>query len=391
VDPSDLSRLIALFFFLVLFCLGTFFQFKKKKIVDKFSLFYEDISQWIYLVIPVVFITFILALIFQELNLNFSLLIILLILVLGVLFLLRQLIIRFAARKIADVENDSETIFGQEQSKNSQGNISTQIINEADEEKEEQEDLIETQSGDVIDKIDQREKDMIKSILKLDRVTARDIMTPRIEILAVEINSEAAKIAQLMVAEGHTKVPVYSETIDNIEGVIYAQDLLDVLAKGNTTLSIKGLLRSPYFVPESKFIDELLEELQEKKIQLALVVDEYGGIEGLVTMEDILEEIVGEIDDDFSKEEPKLHVLNKYEANVDARIHLDDINQHFGTNLIPNGIDSIGGLVFSILDRIPKVGDKISIENLHIEVVSTRAKRILQLHIRKEKNKKEDE
>ena len=108
-------------------------------------------------------------------------------------------------------------------------------------------------------------------------------------------------------------------------------------------------------------------------------------------MEDILEEIVGEIDDDFSKEEPKLHILNENEANVDARIHLDDINQHFGTNLIPNGIDSIGGLVFSILDRIPKVGDQISIENLHIEVVSTRAKRIRQLHIRKSAIKKENE
>ena len=159
--------------------------------MDKFSLFYEDISQWIYLVIPVVFITFILAVIFQDLNLNFFLLIILLILVLGVLFLLRHLIIRFAARKIADIEDGSATILEQEQSKDSQGKVSTQIINEADEEKEEQEDLIETQSGDVIDKIDQREKDMIKSILKLDRLTARDIMTPRIEILAVEINSEA--------------------------------------------------------------------------------------------------------------------------------------------------------------------------------------------------------
>ena len=359
--------------------------------MDKFSLFYEDISQWIYLVIPVVFITFILAFIFQSLNLNVFLLIILLILALGILFSLRQLIIRFAAKKIAVGEDASQTISEEKELNESKDNVNSEIVNEVSGEEEEEEDRIETQSGDVIDKIDQREKDMIKSILKLDRVTARDIMTPRVEILAVEINSETSEIAQLMVAEGHTKVPVYSETIVNIEGVIYAQDLLDVLAKGNTKLSIKGLLRSPYFVPESKFIDELLEELQEEKIQLALVVDEYGGIEGLVTMEDILEEIVGEIDDDFSKEEPKLHILNENEANVDARIHLDDINQHFGTNLIPNGIDSIGGLVFSILDRIPKVGDQISIENLHIEVVSTRAKRIRQLHIRKSAIKKENE
>ena len=391
MEPGDLSRLIVLFFFFVLFCLGTFSQFKKKKIMDKFSLFYEDISQWIYLVIPVVFITFILAFIFQSLNLNVFLLIILLILALGILFSLRQLIIRFAAKKIAVGEDASQTISEEKELNESKDNVNSEIVNEVSGEEEEEEDRIETQSGDVIDKIDQREKDMIKSILKLDRVTARDIMTPRVEILAVEINSETSEIAQLMVAEGHTKVPVYSETIDNIEGVIYAQDLLDVLAKGNTKLSIKGLLRSPYFVPESKFIDELLEELQEEKIQLALVVDEYGGIEGLVTMEDILEEIVGEIDDDFSKEEPKLHILNENEANVDARIHLDDINQHFGTNLIPNGIDSIGGLVFSILDRIPKVGDQISIENLHIEVVSTRAKRIRQLHIRKSAIKKENE
>ena len=178
--------------------------------MDKFSLFYEDISQWIYLVIPVVFITFILAFIFQSLNLNVFLLIILLILALGILFSLRQLIIRFAAKKIAVGEDASQTISEEKELNESKDNVNTEIFNEVSGEEEEEEDRIETQSGDVIDKIDQREKDMIKSILKLDRVTARDIMTPRVEILAVEINSETSEIAQLMVAEGHTKVPVYS-------------------------------------------------------------------------------------------------------------------------------------------------------------------------------------
>ena len=229
--------------------------------------------------------------------------------------------------------------------------------------------------------LDERERGMIRSILHLDQVTAREIMVPRMDIVAVDVATPLHEVAELMVERGYSKLPVYRDTIDDIVGTIHARDLLEVLAKGSKDVPLEGLVRPALFVPESKPVAELLQELQEKRIQLAQVVDEYGGIEGLVTMEDVLEEIVGEIEDEFSHDEPRLVVISEHEAMVDSRINLDDVNEALGTRLNVQNVDTIGGLVSSILDRIARIGDEIEVGGLRITVVSTRGRRIRQLRI----------
>ena len=229
--------------------------------------------------------------------------------------------------------------------------------------------------------LDERERGMIHSILRLDQVTAREIMVPRVDIAAADIGTSLPEVATLIAEHGHTKLPVYRETIDEIVGVVHARDMLEVLAKGKKDVPLEDLVRPAFFIPESKPVDELLQELQEKRVQLALVVDEYGGIEGLVTMEDVLEEIVGEIEDEFSHDEPRLVVINEHEAMVDARLNLDDVNEALATQFRQDNVDTIGGLVYSILDRMPRVGDEIEVAGLKISVVSTRGRRIRQLRV----------
>ena len=227
----------------------------------------------------------------------------------------------------------------------------------------------------------ERELGMIRSIRELDEVTAREIMVPRMDIVAVDMTSSLNEVATMMVEQGHSKLPVYKETIDEIVGVIHARDLLEVLSKGKRHVPIEGLARAILFTPESKPVDQLLYELQKKRLQLALVVDEYGGTEGLITMEDVLEEIVGEIEDEFSRSEPRLVVLSDVEAMIDARINLDDVNEALGTHLNKQNIDTIGGLVYSIFGRIPHTGEEVNIDGLKITVVSTRGRRIRQLRV----------
>lgn len=231
------------------------------------------------------------------------------------------------------------------------------------------------------DELVERERGMIRSIRKLDEVTAREIMVPRMDIIAVDLPSDLSEVATLMVEQGHSKLPVYKETLDEIVGVIHARDLLEVLSKGKSHVPIEGLVRTILFTPESKPVDQLLYELQKKRLQLALVIDEYGGTEGLISMEDVLEEIVGEIEDEFSRSEPRLVVLSDVETMIDARINLDYVNESLGTNLNKQNVDTIGGLVYSILGRIPRTGDEVTIDGLKITVVSTRGRRIRQLRV----------
>ena len=229
--------------------------------------------------------------------------------------------------------------------------------------------------------LDDRERGMISSILSLDHFTAKEVMVPRVDIIAVDKATSLSKVASVMVEAGHTKLPVFKEHIDQIEGVIHSTDLLEVFSKGTKNVPLEGLLRPVIFVPESKDIAGLLEELQEKKIQIALIVDEYGGIEGLVTMEDILEEIVGEIEDEFTRGEPRITIINEREAMIDGRLSLDEVNETLDTRIEIDNVETIGGLLYNVLDRMPVVGDAIKIANLEISVVSTRGRRIRQLRV----------
>ena len=229
--------------------------------------------------------------------------------------------------------------------------------------------------------LDQRDREMLRSILRLDVSTAREAMVPRLDMVAVEINAPLSDVVDLVVDSGHSRIPVYEETIDRILGVVHSRDLLAEL-RGQPNSSLRQVMRPAFFIPETKRLDDLLQELQQKAIQLAIVVDEYGGTEGLVTMEDLLEEIVGEIEDEFSRSEEPVTRMSDGSMVVDAGITTEDVESLFGTELRDPDIDTVGGYVYRSLGRIPEVGDFVYTDHLSIEVIAILGRRIRKLRIK---------
>lgn len=230
--------------------------------------------------------------------------------------------------------------------------------------------------------LDARERLMIRSILRLDESTVREVMVPRVDLVALEGDTPIKEAAVLMLESGHSRLPVYSGSIDNIIGVIYSRDLLPFLGQADEYPPLEKVMRPAFFIPESKRLDELLLELQEKRIQMAIVIDEYGGVEGLVTLEDLLEEIVGEIEDEFSgRPEPWVVPMADGQSIVDARVSLDSVSDLFSISIGNKDIDTIGGLVYSALGKMPQVGDEVVHNGLRIEVVSLVGRRIRKLKL----------
>ena len=235
--------------------------------------------------------------------------------------------------------------------------------------------------------LDQRDREMLRSILKLDVSTAREIMVPRLDMVAVELSASLADATALVIQSGHSRLPVYEETLDRVVGIVHARDLLSVLSNQGADAPLGDILRPAHFIPEVKRLDELLEELQDKGIQMAIVVDEYGGIEGLLTMEDLLEEIVGEIEDEFSRTKgPEFVHLQDGAVLVDARTTTEDVEDLFGTAIDSQDVDTVGGYVYRTLGRIPQAGDVVFTDQLRIEVVSVLGRRLRKLRIDRRTN-----
>jgi CBS domain containing-hemolysin-like protein len=180
---------------------------------------------------------------------------------------------------------------------------------------------------------------------------------------------------------GHSRIPVYHDTIDNVIGILYVRDLLPLLRDGHLARKIVDVLRAVYYVPETMKVDDLLRNLQTRKVHMALVVDEYGGTAGLATIEDVLEEIVGEIQDEFDHEEPTITQLDANTWIADARVSLDDVNDQTGLHLATEEVDSLGGLVYEQLGSIPKVGDTVEMGDVTITVQSVQGLRPAKLEI----------
>ena len=229
--------------------------------------------------------------------------------------------------------------------------------------------------------LDDREQEMIRSILSLEEDIVREIMVPRVDVTAVEQDTDVAEAARVMLDSGHSRLPVYQDTIDQVVGVVHARDLLGFMGQGPSCPPLKEVMRPPFFIPESKRLDELLQEYQSKRIHMAIVVDEYGGTEGIVTIEDLLEEIVGEIEDEFSKGEPEITFSDGGGALVDPRVSLDDLNDLMGTRLEMEGVDTIGGYVFGALGRIPRIGDAVDAGQVRIEVIAAVGRRLRKLRV----------
>jgi CBS domain containing-hemolysin-like protein len=230
--------------------------------------------------------------------------------------------------------------------------------------------------------LDRRNREMVRSILRLDTTNVREIMVPRLDMVAVEVNSPLSDVVELMGQSGHSRLPVYEESIDHIVGIVHSRDLLTLLARPRPESSLRDVTRPAFFIPETKRLDDLLEELQQKSLQMAIVVDEYGGTEGLVTMEDLLEEIVGEIEDEFSQtEEPEVVHLPNGSALVDAGVTTEEFEKLFETRLESPDVDTVGGYVYRTLGRIPQAGDAVLADHLRIEVVSILGRRLRKLRI----------
>ncbi len=228
---------------------------------------------------------------------------------------------------------------------------------------------------------DAEELRMIRGVLDLDTTKVREIMRPRVDMVVAPATATRREVADLMTSEGYSKIPVYQERIDDIVGLVYARDLLLAnLAPSGDGEGIDDLVRPAIFVPESQYLERLLQEFQRQRIQMAIVVDEYGGVSGLVTVQDLVEEIVGELEDEFDKDEPQLQRISPDESVLDARLTLDALNELFSTAIEGDGFDTVGGLVYRELGRMPVVGDKVRVDGIELTVDSTTGRRIRKLH-----------
>lgn len=229
------------------------------------------------------------------------------------------------------------------------------------------------------------ERRMIHSIFEFGDTTVRNVMVPRIDIVAVEAGVPLQEILETVAVKGHSRIPVYEDTIDNVIGLIYAKDLLPV-TQNSEAFHLKSLLRKVHFVPEEKKIDELLREFQTQKVHMALVVDEYGGIDGLVTLEDVLEEIVGEIQDEYDSEQPLTKQVDDKTWMAHGKLGISEFNEKQGFELIPynEAYDTMAGFVYSQLGVVPKKGQEFDFKGHRFIVEEVHGKRITRIRIIKE-------
>jgi putative hemolysin len=225
--------------------------------------------------------------------------------------------------------------------------------------------------------LEKEERQMIYSIFQFGDTLAREIMIPRIDMLALDVNTTVQNALSALVESGHSRVPVYEDTVDNIIGLLYAKDLLKCMAAPATEPTLRETLRPAYFIPEAKKLDDLLTELQTRRIHMAIVVDEYGGVAGLVTLEDIIEEIIGEIQDEFDQSEELPYIrLGEEEYLFKGSIDLDDFNEVMGTELVKDNADTLGGFIYSEIGKVPTGGEVIQVDSIKLIVEQVIGRRI---------------
>lgn len=227
---------------------------------------------------------------------------------------------------------------------------------------------------------------MIEGVMDVSVMQVRDVMIPRSQMVVVERDAEVADILSIVIESGHSRFPVIGESRDDIVGVLLAKDLLPILAsRGESTLGLKDVLRSVAIIPESKRLDALLKEFRSSRNHMAIVVDEYGGVSGLVTIEDVLEEIVGEIEDeyDFDDEEDNIKTVGAHEYSVKALTPIEDFNEFFNADYSDEEYDTIGGLVMQSFGHLPAKGESVALGRFQFKVVACDSRRIRLLHVRR--------
>ncbi|RLF58959.1 MAG: HlyC/CorC family transporter [Thermoplasmata archaeon] len=224
--------------------------------------------------------------------------------------------------------------------------------------------------------VSNEESDMVFGVLDLKETKAHSIMVPRIEISSAPVDASLGEIIRLVANCGHTRIPIHKENIDQIVGILHAKDLLKLWGEDSHSIIPSHILRKPYFVPENKPLNDLLKELKEKKNHLAVVTDEYGGTAGIVTIEDILEEIVGEIQDEHDNDLPLITKLDEDRFLVDARLEANRFEEAFGIKLPEGDFESVGGFIIHMLGRIPEGGETYSFDDLDVTIQNADQRKI---------------
>ncbi len=224
------------------------------------------------------------------------------------------------------------------------------------------------------------EKDMIYNVFEFGETQARDIMVPRTDMVAIDVNLPYEDIVNIFKQEQYSRIPVYEETIDNIIGILYVKDLL-FIEDSKEEFDLRKYMRKPYFSYEFKPITELFEEMRTNRVHMAIILDEYGGTEGLITIEDLIEEIVGDIEDEYDKKVDEIKVIKEDEYLTYGNVRIEDINDMIGTIIESEEFDSIGGFVMGILGRLPEIGETIEYNNIKFIIEGVEKNRITKLRI----------
>jgi len=227
--------------------------------------------------------------------------------------------------------------------------------------------------------LEAEEEQMISAVMSLSDSKLHEVMVPRIDIVAIDQEASFDDAVALVLTEGHSRTPLYKESVDHIVGILYAKDLLRIIAAGGPRPRLRDIMRPALFVPESQAVDDLLNELQRRRVHMAIVLDEYGGTAGLVTIEDLLEEIVGEIQDEFDEEEPMKVVVREGEAILDGRADIDEMGELVEPPLEledDEEYDTVGGFVYHRIGRVPVVGDTVAVDPFKITVIKVTGRRV---------------
>ncbi len=232
--------------------------------------------------------------------------------------------------------------------------------------------------------LEEEETEMIHSIFEFADTTVREVMIPRIDMVTLESDATVDDAVDLALQGGFSRIPVYEENIDNIIGVLYIKDMLKHLREGHNSYPVRELVRSAYFVPETKKLDDLLREIQQKHVHMVIVVDEYSSVAGLVTIEDLVEEIVGDIQDEYDREEKLYEQVNEHEYIFNAKISIDEFNEIMDMALDDTDYETLGGFLYARLDKIPNVGDTSVFDNVSFTVLTTHGRRITQVRVERQ-------
>ena len=229
--------------------------------------------------------------------------------------------------------------------------------------------------------IDKEAQIMANKALRLGDTSVKEIMVPKVEMVTVGIDEPVSSYIDRVIQSGHSRYPVLGNTMDEVSGILLAKDLLPILSAGQTEFNIQDMLREANVIPETKKADSLLEEFKKDRSHLAIVVDEYGAISGLVTIEDILEELVGEIEDEHDNEEEELIQISEYEYIADAKLDIESFEEYFALDVGDLDVETIGGLMISKLGVLPKVDDEISLGNMKLKVAVADKRKIKKIGI----------